>query len=1595
MSRWVPLTAAVLGLTVALIPVRGQQPGTDPASAAVAGPGAVALPVPSTLPPAPDVPDPFPIRRVFVPPERLDGAIAQAGPGGLLRLPRTAFEDKVRAASAAQAAATDPPRLAEGHYRAVWGPNGLTGTADWTVTYPTGRGGPVGLDGLRVATWEPRWAGGRTALVFRAGGDKSGPVLLADAPGDTAVSLQWSCRGTEEPTAERFDLGFPAAPVALLTLDLPADREPSVPAAGPLLTGPFPAAAGRKLWRLSFGGQSRVELTVRRPGREAEPPALARSGRSARHELSPGEAVSTFEFDAEAVRGAIAELLLETSPGLRVTGVTGTAPLTWRAESRGSGVVRVRVGFRDPVPACKLTVTATSVLPTPPPSAWTCPRIRVVGGLPGGDAVEVRADAEVRYLGCDPGDFRVADAGDDGTGYRVGFVGSLLADPLADRRPPTVRLTGAAPEFTTSEQLVWTVGRGANSLTARLKVAVLRGPLATFSFAAPADFNPESATLTPDDTGSALTPGPNGTWTVEPSRPIPTGSSLDVRIEFRGPSVLGSGDPASGPRPPQVVPFPRFAPVGAAERDGTFQVVVDPTLTAQVSPFGPKPGAIPFRGREPEGVVSLGTRPVAVSATSDTVVTLDGNALGAKTTLRVRPESGVLGAATVWAARVADSTWDLTGPPGVAIEPVPATAVVPWSGLLGAASGWQAVAATPVGATTPVTGWRVTLARPPQGEVAISAAWKGPPGPPDGAVVPLPTVLGAKTTRVGVSLSPTAASKFDTPLPPADPSAVAPAVRLAPVGSTPPPVPGRAKGWAFEAVSLQCRIEETGSLACRFSGRVLDAKDPALRVALPPGAEWIEARIGGKLAAAAAEGHDPDRTVYALPLPPVQPDGVAFDIAYQLPRPAGWGVLTYLSPPPTLPAGPSVAAVQWSAASQVALVQVGRSPGEDTPFATVIPVDVTAGLGALLAALVAAVGFRAGFRAGRFWTVALVASVGAFGVAAWLLPAALQAVAVLPLVVGLVVLGVHVSFRPPPVGKRSPRASAAGLATGLALLGGAAAQAPDPWVAVVTPAPARPNQYDVLVSPNLIRALEALTRPAVPGPIITAAEYDGAVDGSAVFRAKLTVWSPAAGEGKLALPLSGVKLRSVAVDGKPAFPEAEAQRYAVAVAGAGPHEVRVQFDVPIATSGADREVQFGVPDVPGTRVGFRATPGSAFLDVSSRRGEQRPTDDGGTPRVEAHHGGGREVAIRWRAANAGGTNPVVSVREAAVWDLREAGTTVSAVFQFKIDGGSVTRLELDVPDDLEPAKLVVRGADGRSVGVGLKEWQLGPPNGGWQSLELGLQGPVDGSVVVAVRLYPKRPLSGRPVLRLPRAKGVAGTNSYCALRPTGVSADEVARVGVDDYPVDGLTKEFAFAPELALDRYPPNRAFRRKSDAPVELRPELRPAGPGATGTARSTWVVGARADVDGELTVTGRDTPVSAVEWELHGPVRVTEVRSPGLAAWSQVGSRVQAWLRKPSNRAVDVRWSGTLTGYQRSGRAGSEPGPVDLPVAKLVGVEPTPTDFWVRPADGWGVALQPAAGVRGAGDKYTLDPSAAPVVKFTGTPPNPPPAVEAAVDL
>jgi hypothetical protein len=1544
LGRW-SLTVALISLAV-VVPAVGDSRLSSVPVAAVTGAAAA---VPAAADPSPD---PFPLRRVFLPADRV--AAVTAGP--LRKLTKADFESAVRAASTAQATARTPPTLAAATYRGVYSAGRVRGTATWAVANPAGRPAPLALDPLRVALGSARWAGGREAVVFRgrlAGRESVGSYLSVDGADAGTVEVVWSARGQEEPEVERFEFGFPAAPIASLELTLPADRVPTTTTTGVLTTGPFPAADDtHRVWKFAFGGQPGLTVGVRRP--VYSPVVLV--SRSARYDLTAGDAAATTEFTFDCPRGVVRRLTFEVDAGLRVRGVTGESCDRWQFDAgQPAKPGTLTVWFREPVAAAKVAVSGVA-------SPGSLPEVRAVGGVPAADAIEVVIPPESALDGWDAGDYGLSLSGPrPDRSVRLVFQGGLVDPQATRRRRPVVRVRPADVQVATREQLDWRLGPDRVRLSARLDLRVLRGPLPQLIVTTDPALTLDDVTVVPGDPGATFRPraGVPGGWEIEPTRAVPTGQEVSVRLEFRGAGVP-AGDP-SDPRPdPVAVPFPRLEVFAAVDRQGSLTGTADADAglvgrtVSPVAAVSPSLFSVGYLGRVPAGEAWYTPPRPVVRWEKVNLSVVNGTATAR---CELLSDDDAVGALTVFVPGGGTVRAD-----GAEVRRLDEATVAPW---LAGGTGWHAVAAAGVSRATAGSYWRVRFPSPKTGPIVVTVEHPlAVPRSGEPFDLPLPVFPGVAADGRELGLGEGLADRFR-----GEASGRPHTVRLTPKDAPPTVAAAAATDWAFRDARLVATASGAGDTAVVWSARISTAGGVELPVELPAGATLASAKVAGKWVPV-------DATVGSinLPVPLVSADGVSIELRYHLPTSDRWLYrVATAAPPPT----PAVAVERrwvfdagYRPWPSLAATGAGKAGAETV---AVIPTPTLWVIGLVFAAAVAALAIRGG----RVETITLAVITTVCGAAQFLTPDGWAVVTRPAFVVaaGGLLLRRPVRRTPPRPSTLARPVAAAGIA--LVVLLPAAAQRPDPATVYVV---ADGDGYAVYAPQPVLDKLAELTAPPTPPVVIAHAEYGGTVgDALATFDATYTLVCSTDGDHLFALPLAGVRLETITLDGHDAHPDAtKPDRYTVRVAGRGTHTLKARFGVATAPAGRGREVRCSIPDVPACRVAFRTPAGATRVDVPTRRGAQEVEATATGTTVTADHGGGRTLAVRWQEPNpADAATPTLTVREAGVWDLTDGEGAVTAAFVFRVSGGPTDTLRLEVPDGLVPVKLVARSPDRRVDGVGVRDWTTGATAGGWTPIDVTLQQPLDGRLLVVLRAVPARPLSAAPPLRFPRAAGLpdADRDTLCAVRVGSLSVSGMSLVGAFDFPADALTKDFPPVPEFGFDRSGPNRVVRRAANADPELRPQLAPASAVTSRSVELGYTIGKWVEAEGVVRAAGDS--LRHAEFDLPAGCDVRSVRADGLGGWTRAGDRIQLWLRQPTDE-LTVRWAGTLP------TAG---GVAELPVPTAGGA----ASVRVRPAEGWAVAPQTVNGVQpkpahGGEFTYTAD-AKTPRARFAVRPVEPPP--------
>src|SRR5205823_1383375 len=114
------------------------------------------------------------------------------------------------------------------------------------------------------------------------------------------------------------------------------------------------------------------------------------------------------------------------------------------------------------------------------------------------------------------------------------------------------------------------------------------------------------------------------------------------------------------------------------------------------------------------------------------------------------------------------------------------------------------------------------------------------------------------------------------------------------------------------------------------------------------------------------------------------------------------------------------------------------------------------------------------------------------------------------------------------------------------------------------------------------------------------------------------------------------------------------------VQGKGMHTVVLRFSVALPAGGTERELRFGVPELPQSRLTFRVPGKTGYLHAVEPRGAQHVSIDGDQLRLEADLGAVKSIAARWHKDEGPKPATVAQVKEAYYWTLQASSARLSA-----------------------------------------------------------------------------------------------------------------------------------------------------------------------------------------------------------------------------------------------------------------------------------------------------------------------------------------------
>ena len=725
------LIAAVLGLTLGatLIDARADE---------FVGP-----PVPGRI----SFEDPFPIRRVLLPSNRLAAELERAKQGILVRLTRTDFENRVRKAALGLRERSDPPLLVEARYRAKLlrdglDDNALSGTAEWKIFHGGTGLALMPLDSLDIALKNARWIDNRPALIGKLEPrPQAGLSLLVDGSGQHSLALEWTSRGLAEPGELRFDLAVPVSPLASLELELPIGLTPILTHEEAMLSGPFAIDGSERHqnWRIAFGGLGHLEISLRSATSTGGPQPPIQSATSTRQEVSPGLVLSQSTFEFKVLRGDVSELIIEHDPDLTVSDVEVNNLEGWRAlPGTTGGRKRISIRLREPARGGQIRIVATSVVPFNQATFWTSPAMQIAGAIPRGESIRLRVAPDLRMVEWSNGSFRFlkSEFAADGS-QLLSLESTLLPENQANPVRPSARFRLPATEFRVQQQTEWEIAADHQSLTSRIKASIQHGTLSQLSVRLPAgwDIDRVEGMVREQHLSWTVSQGLNPVLQIELPRELNQGMEGSVLVRLRRTNLKM----ARGARQP--IPYPDVAPLGISGRNGIFIVRVSPAFLASVpppdeesdfvGPLIPEPSdgraiwTYRFHGQPPVGPLHLAERKPRLAVSCDSVVSLDSDRPTVTTRLMLKPESGALSSIILMTTEPVTEPWTWHTVQGtnqvLSVRPILATDALAVFGSMASRSPFEIAMHFQLSSKS--RWWRMTFARPLETPLTIESVY--------------------------------------------------------------------------------------------------------------------------------------------------------------------------------------------------------------------------------------------------------------------------------------------------------------------------------------------------------------------------------------------------------------------------------------------------------------------------------------------------------------------------------------------------------------------------------------------------------------------------------------------------------------------------------------------------------------------------------------------------------------------------------------------------------------------------------------------------------------------------------------------------------
>lgn len=320
-------------------------------------------------------------RRVFAPADRVD-----EWPRGKIRYVPVEPQEFERLIEAANNATVGAPvsagaRLKQAHYDIkLTAAETLLGKATWDITSASQTPLLMPLEPLGFAITSAVWENSTSKPTIGLAGNGQSSVLV-EKPGKLLVD--WSLRGQRDSAdAINFQLSLPRCADTTLIVELPADMV-LLSSRGIVELEPN-APDGRKLWRITSGGQNRLGLRIVPESATSEHRRLTllRDTLST-YEFSPRSVELTSLFNLDVLHEPLGRLELSVDAGLQLVAARyGETAVPWSARhDPETGATKVSLELPEPILGAGRPLRLAAIAPLVLGHKWRLPRIHVPGAF--------------------------------------------------------------------------------------------------------------------------------------------------------------------------------------------------------------------------------------------------------------------------------------------------------------------------------------------------------------------------------------------------------------------------------------------------------------------------------------------------------------------------------------------------------------------------------------------------------------------------------------------------------------------------------------------------------------------------------------------------------------------------------------------------------------------------------------------------------------------------------------------------------------------------------------------------------------------------------------------------------------------------------------------------------------------------------------------------------------------------------------------------------------------------------------------------------------------------------------------------------------